>query len=291
MHYPIPLVKSTSSSSLSLNVTPVRNTISSPIPKSSTEDTKAEKNSAKNKLDDPLPLNQSTSFIATNLELPVIDISSVNYLAYRHKLIEALLKKHYNEKQPPGDLVLNSICLNATDSRIEKKIKNRPGQNLFNIEENPEPGKALKKREWEYLHPLDHFLVQGVRKAPTSDKATDTKESISENDEVPELIDFKDQPTTPKRPLNTHFRRRASNNAKNSAKLISKPIVSVDILNNNENLNKTDNRSEISCKSETQQLYRRTDMPKVDVKLDSDSPKSQVFKLFISQSSDKNKIF
>ena len=279
MHYPTPIVKSISSSSLSLNVTPVRNTISSPIPKFSTEEIKVKHKLNKADLEYPLPLNQSTSFIATNFELPVVDISSVDYVAYRHKLIEALLKKHYNGQQAPGDVVLNTICLSSTDSKTEKKLRNKRGYNLFDIKDSSEPGKVIKKRELEYLHPLDYFLVKDFRIPETSEKATETKESITEIDDVPELVDFKDQQQSMilKRPLSIHSRRQGTfrDNKGSKATLGSKQrsIVSVaDVINKNTNLS----NKNIINKNETQQLYRRSEVPMVDVRLDSNSPRSQV---------------
>ncbi|XP_033230812.1 uncharacterized protein LOC117181901 [Belonocnema kinseyi] len=305
MHYPVPLVKSTSSSSLSVTLTPVRNTISSPIPKSPP--------SKKNNFEDPLPLNQSKSFVATNSELPVVDISSVNYLSYIHKLIEILLKKQCNDQPPPGDLVLNSIFINATDSKTEKKLKEDPGRNSLNVQEDPEPVKVIKKWVWDYLHPLDHFLVKGIRKPETSEKGTDTKESISENDVVPELVNFKGPPASPKKQLNFYSRKR-SNNAQAKSKSISGNDVVPEIVdsmrlppspkrqtfysqkrncnsatnsqfnsgnvsqrqtNDNENSRIEDiNKNEIPH-NEAEQPLRRSDEPKVDVKLDSDSPESQ----------------
>lgn len=38
-----------------------------------------------------------------------------DYRAYRHRLMEGVLMKYYAERQPPGQVVMNSIHLNALD--------------------------------------------------------------------------------------------------------------------------------------------------------------------------------
>ncbi|CAB0028968.1 unnamed protein product [Trichogramma brassicae] len=39
----------------------------------------------------------------------------IDYKAYRHRLMEEVLKKYYDEQQPPGNVVMNSFCLNTVD--------------------------------------------------------------------------------------------------------------------------------------------------------------------------------
>ena len=42
-------------------------------------------------------------------------LSAFDYRAYRHKLMEEVLMKYYDERMPPGEVVMNSILLNAVD--------------------------------------------------------------------------------------------------------------------------------------------------------------------------------
>ena len=52
-------------------------------------------------------------------------IDMIDYRIYRHKLMKDVLKKYYDEQQPPGHVVMNSIHLNAQDNpkvRLRKSI-------------------------------------------------------------------------------------------------------------------------------------------------------------------------
>lgn len=102
---------------------------------------------------------------------PIIDISSIDYKAYRHKLIEATLRKRY-DSQPPGDVVLNSLHLNSADSVIGVRLNDRYDHSLFDfVEEYYDTGEA---RNAEHLHPMDHFLSKSARRPRTTEKETET---------------------------------------------------------------------------------------------------------------------
>ncbi|KAK2588213.1 hypothetical protein KPH14_004249 [Odynerus spinipes] len=120
-------------------------------------------------------VDRSSSFVATNSELPIIDISTFNYNSYRHKLIEASLKKKYRERQPPGDVIFNSIHLSTTDSTLGIRLNEEYEHSFFDfVEEYYDATAGMSIKEMEFLHPLDHFLVRGARERETSEKATDT---------------------------------------------------------------------------------------------------------------------
>lgn len=48
-------------------------------------------------------------------DVPVPDNQNLDYRAFRYVLMEEMLKKHYSQQQPPGLVVMNSICLNAPE--------------------------------------------------------------------------------------------------------------------------------------------------------------------------------
>lgn len=121
------------------------------------------------------PLKQSSSFMGTNSKPPIVDISAFDYDAYRHKLIEAALRKKYDDYQPPGDVVLNSIHLNTNDSTVAVRLSDRYHHSFFDfVEEYYDATKGLDKTEAAYLRPLDHFLAKGPQKIETVDKETET---------------------------------------------------------------------------------------------------------------------
>lgn len=103
---------------------------------------------------------------------PIIDISNIDYKTYRHKLIEATLRKRYDDTQPPGDVVLNSLHLNSADSVMGVRLNDRYDHSLFDfVEEYYDIGEA---RNAQRLHPMDHFLSKGVRRPKTTEKETET---------------------------------------------------------------------------------------------------------------------
>ncbi|KYN22868.1 hypothetical protein ALC57_04651 [Trachymyrmex cornetzi] len=187
IHYPAPikLADSTSSSSLHpesalrINSTPTLQS-NSGISKSSSRreirvDRKIEDRGSKIRIcpssDRPLSFADSRH--------PMIDISNLDYKAYRYKLIEATLRKQYDDFQPPGDVVLNSLHLNSADSVIGIRLNDRYDHSLFDfVEEYYDIADATSRKNVERLHPLDHFLSKGTRRPRTSEKETAT---ISDN--------------------------------------------------------------------------------------------------------------
>lgn len=114
---------------------------------------------------------------------PIIDISDLDYRAYRHKLIEATLKKQYDDFQPPGDVVLNSLHLNTADSVVGVRLNDQYEHSLFDfVEEYYDVTKVRNRRNDKRLHPLDYFLTRGERRPRTSEKETETIENITWKD-------------------------------------------------------------------------------------------------------------
>ncbi|EFN65066.1 hypothetical protein EAG_12953 [Camponotus floridanus] len=175
MHYPARIATdSTSSSSLQLESTRKMNStsvlqssdgtskISSRI-EGQIGDRESKKRSSLNRMFRP-------SFLAKH---PIIDISSLDYKTYRHELVEAALKKRYDDSQPPGDVVLNSLHLNPADSVIGVRLNDRYDHSLFDfVEEYYDTAEAT--RNVERLHPMDHFLSKGASRPRTIEKETET---------------------------------------------------------------------------------------------------------------------
>ncbi|XP_053976858.1 uncharacterized protein LOC128875360 [Hylaeus volcanicus] len=185
-HYPASGFNSGSSSSADLHLGSARRTISTPNMQASGDNVGIREALATRQNDnqktDPtskrneLAVNQSSSFIVTSSTLPIVDISAFDYDAYRHKLIDAALRKRYDDYQPPGDVVLNSIHLNTNDSTVAVRLNDRYCHSFFDfVEEYYDATKGMSKKETEYLHPLDHFLVKGTQKLETTDRETETR--------------------------------------------------------------------------------------------------------------------
>lgn len=103
----------------------------------------------------------------------MVDISSLDYGAHRHRLIEASLRRQYDDFQPPGDVVLNSLHLNSADSVIGVRLNDRYDHSLFDfVEEYYDV--AGSRKSVERPHPLEHFLAKGARRPRTSEKETET---------------------------------------------------------------------------------------------------------------------
>lgn len=118
-------------------------------------------------LDHPLPL--------ANTDRSLIDISNLDYGAYRHEIVEATLKKRYEQSQPPADVVLNSLHLNSTDSVIGVRLNDRYDHSLFDfVEEYYDTSKMVNHERIKRLHPLDHFLATGMERPKTTEKETET---------------------------------------------------------------------------------------------------------------------
>ncbi|XP_018311243.1 uncharacterized protein [Mycetomoellerius zeteki] len=123
-----------------------------------------------------IPLAQhSSSFVATRIELPVVDITC-NYNSYRYKSLEESLRELYGANYPPGEVVLNYIQLNTPDSRTRQG--NNVGDDLLDFFNNNDTGtyssSVSTKLETEYLNLLDHFVLRERRKALTAGKFTET---------------------------------------------------------------------------------------------------------------------
>ncbi|XP_018399020.1 PREDICTED: uncharacterized protein LOC108776801 isoform X1 [Cyphomyrmex costatus] len=129
-----------------------------------------------------IPLAQhSSSFVATRIELPVVDITC-NYNSYRYKSLEESLRKRYGANYPPGEVVLNYIQLNTPDSRTGQW--NNVGDDLLDFFNNNNTStyssSVSTKLETEYLNLLDHFVLRERRKALTAGKFTETLPLVDE---------------------------------------------------------------------------------------------------------------
>ncbi|XP_076276936.1 uncharacterized protein LOC143207392 [Lasioglossum baleicum] len=188
MHYPASVfADSASSSNSDLHLESVRRTISTPLLQASGDIRNRGNPIIPNALADNTPkttseangkdilCKNSSSFVATNSQLPIFGIPSCDYDVYRHKLIEAALRRQYDDYQPPGDVVLNSIHLNNNDSTVAVRLDDRYHHSIFDfVEEHYDATKGVSKKEAGHLHPLDHFLVKGPRKTETAEKETET---------------------------------------------------------------------------------------------------------------------
>ncbi|XP_032691383.1 nucleolar and coiled-body phosphoprotein 1-like [Odontomachus brunneus] len=105
------------------------------------------------------------------------DISGLDYKAYRHRLIEASLRQQYDDYQPPGDVVLNSLHLNSADSVIGVRLNDHYDHSLFDFVEEYYDATKTTSREnaGRQPHPLDHFLVRGARRPKTAERQTETQ--------------------------------------------------------------------------------------------------------------------
>ncbi|KYQ52847.1 hypothetical protein ALC60_08042 [Trachymyrmex zeteki] len=187
MHYPatIKLADSTSSSNLHpesarrINSTPTLQSNSGTSKSSSRRGIRVDRKigDSGSKIRISSSSDRPSSFVDSRH--PIIDISNLDYKAYRYKLIEATLRKQYDDFQPPGDVVLNSLHLNSADSVIGIRLNDRYDHSLFDfVEEYYDVADATSRKNVERLHPLDHFLSRGMRRPRTSEKETET---ISDN--------------------------------------------------------------------------------------------------------------
>lgn len=131
-----------------------------------------------------IPLaRHSSSFVATRIELPVVDITC-NYNSYRYKTFEDSLKQQYGANYPPGAVVLNYIQLNTPDSRTGVEDAGDDLLDLFDGNDADTYSSVSTKLETEYLNLLDHFILKRHGKAPTTGKFTETLSSDERNLEV-----------------------------------------------------------------------------------------------------------
>ncbi|CAD1477121.1 unnamed protein product [Heterotrigona itama] len=200
-HYPASTFDSTSSSSVDLHLGSARRTISTPTVLQASGDNNVrtgQQDTVKTRTFDELTietskrndlmLKQSSSFVATNSELPIVDISAFDYDAYRFKLVEAALRRQYDDYQPPGDVVFNSIHLNDNDSTVAVRLNDKYDHSLFDfVEEYYDATKAMSKKETEYLHPLDHFLIKGTQKPETAERQTEMEKRVDVDERSPRI--------------------------------------------------------------------------------------------------------
>lgn len=171
IHYPTPIDLADSTSSSSLHAESARRINSTPtlqnggVSRSSSRRGIRDRGSKCSSLNRPLSLADSRH--------PIIDISSLDYKAYRHRLIDATLRKQY-DLQPPGDVVLNSLHLNSADSVIGIRLNDQYDHSLFDFVEEYYDAGATSRENDERHHPLDHFLPRGAARPPTSEKETET---------------------------------------------------------------------------------------------------------------------
>ncbi|XP_018347388.1 PREDICTED: uncharacterized protein LOC108751614 [Trachymyrmex septentrionalis] len=185
IHYPAPIKLADSTSSSSLHPESARRINSTPTLRGNSGISKNSSRRGIRRVDRKIGESGSKIRICPSSDRPsslvdsqhpLIDISNLDYKAYRYKLIEATLRKQYDDFQPPGDVVLNSLHLNSADSVIGVRLNDRYDHSLFDfVEEYYDIGRdATSRRNAERLHPLDHFLSKGTRRPRTSEKETAT---------------------------------------------------------------------------------------------------------------------
>lgn len=129
-----------------------------------------------------IPVAQhSSSFVATQIELPVVDITC-NYNSCCYKSFEESLRTQYGTNYPPGEVVLNYIQLNTPDSRIG--IEENISDNLldsFKASNTAIYPSVSTKLEAEYLSLLDHFISKQRGRALTASKFTEIPSSDDRN--------------------------------------------------------------------------------------------------------------
>lgn len=122
-----------------------------------------------------IPLaRHSSSYVATQVELPVVDITC-NYNSYRYSTLEESLRERYGANYPPGEVVLNYIQLNTPDSQT-RLANDDVGNDLLDLFEGRANAYSSvpTKLETEYLNLLDHFVLKQPGKVLTAGKFTET---------------------------------------------------------------------------------------------------------------------
>lgn len=123
-----------------------------------------------------IPLaRHSSSYVATQIELPVVDITC-NYNSYRYSTLRESLRERYGANYPPGEVVLNYIQLNTPDSRT-RLGNDDVGDDLLDLFEGSDAStysSVPTKLEAEYLNLLDHFVLKQPGKVLTAGKFTET---------------------------------------------------------------------------------------------------------------------
>ncbi|XP_020282800.1 uncharacterized protein LOC109854292 isoform X2 [Pseudomyrmex gracilis] len=131
-----------------------------------------------------IPLaRHSSSYVATQIVLPVVDITC-NYNSYRYATFEESLRKRYGANYPPGEVVLNYIHLNTPDSRTGIDNVSDDLLDAF-VDDNVVAYSSVStKLEAEYLNLLDHFVLKQRGKTLTAVKFTETLPSDERNLEM-----------------------------------------------------------------------------------------------------------
>lgn len=131
-----------------------------------------------------IPLaRHSSSYVATQIELPVVDIGC-NYNSCRYKSLEESLRRRYGANYPPGEVVLNYIQLSTPDSRVRMADGiGGSSDDLLDVFATDDvagtyySSSVPTKLETEYLNLLDHFVPRRRGGAPTAGKFTETPSS------------------------------------------------------------------------------------------------------------------
>lgn len=161
-----------------------RTILSSPVvpPHATSSDTCRYKRLVKKTI--PL-VRHSSSYVATQIELPVVDITC-NYNSCRYKNFEESLRRRYGANYPPGEVVLNYIQLSTPDSRTG--MADGGSDDLLDVFEVDDVGtyssSVSTKLETEYLNLLDHFVSRQRGRALTAGKFTETSLSDERNLEM-----------------------------------------------------------------------------------------------------------
>ncbi|KOC60207.1 hypothetical protein WH47_07789 [Habropoda laboriosa] len=160
-----------------MSLTTSRTVSSSPVLANSLSTTNEDSPSVE-KTDPTVPQRLATAkhssvVVKTDRELPVLDITW-NYNSYRYKTFETCLKNYYGEKYPPGDVVLNYMQLNLSDSRASMNA----AASMFDFVRESETQLSIASRrpEIEYLNPLDYFVAKQSDTPATVERSTGTDE-------------------------------------------------------------------------------------------------------------------
>ncbi|EFN81194.1 hypothetical protein EAI_13129 [Harpegnathos saltator] len=126
----------------------------------------------------------SSSYMATQIELPVVDITC-NYNFYRYKSFEESLRGRYGTNYPPGEVILNYIQLNTPNSHVW--IADDVGESddlldVFKMNDFDTYSSLMSiKLETEYLNILDHFVWKRRERVLTVGKFTETPSLCERN--------------------------------------------------------------------------------------------------------------
>lgn len=132
----------------------------------------------------------------------LIDASHlVNYNTYRHKLIEETLQKRYGGGYAPGNVILNLIELNTSDSAASVILGKKYDGSFFEHIKPQEQiiatvGQGSCRLDLEHPDPLVYFIPRNVRKPSTLETQTETA-NPSETSITDKVSVVPSRPTTP----------------------------------------------------------------------------------------------